>query len=518
MIAEVVSPAGLEPAIAIGRGRPPHEQLLEASWPGRDRSVGGSERARELAVTAGFLALAATLAVAAPAAGGMRVPFAAVVLAYAFAARVEFPIGNGSFVPTQVFLVAMFVVAPAQHVPLLVFTALVIAALVAAAQGAAGLDRLAFCGGDAIHSLGPALVLVLFAGGDATDAGALLILAAFAAQIVADLATSSLHELLTFRAPPQLHLRVMAEIWSVDAALGAVGLLAAAVAVQTPWAVLAPLPLVLVLAALAADRVRKIGAADERRMALDAERGRRQAVVGLLNRQIEFLQDVSHELRTPVTIARGHIDNVVRQERASPALMVSLTELERIDRIIERLLVLARAGEPAAFQPQCLDAETFLEDRFVRWSDTVPRPWQLGDLATGTLFADPDALDATLDALLENAVKHTGRSQLIGLSSRAEGGQLVIEVADGGSGIPEDALHRIFDRFARADSARNARVAGVGLGLAMVDAVAKAHGGRCSVESGPAGSTFTLRLPGFEPRDELSGFEPGDEEHRGARI
>ena len=96
---------------------------------------------------------------------------------------------------------------------------------------------------------------------------------------------------------------------------------------------------------------------------------------------------------------------------------------------------------------------------------------------------------------------------------------LVIEIADSGDGIPAESLGRIFDRFTRAGTAHNAQVGGVGLGLATVDAVARAHGGRCSVESTAAGSTFTLRLPGFEgystpgnqspKRAQSSGAEPG---------
>ena len=70
---------------------------------------------------------------------------------------------------------------------------------------------------------------------------------------------------------------------------------------------------------------------------------------------------------------------------------------------------------------------------------------------------------------------------------------------DEGCGVPPEALSRIFDRFARADSARTRAAGGVGLGLAITDAIAKAHGGGCSVTSTGAGSIFALRLPGFTP-------------------
>ncbi len=476
------------------------QELLEDTWPIRTRPIRGRELRLELGMTAVFLLAAAMLATAGDMTVDAPAVVAAVVVAYALAARVEFPIGTGFFIPTQLFLVPLFVVAPAQVVPLLVFAAFGLAAAGAAAAGAAKLDRVVFCAGDACHALGPAIVITAFASGDVTQAGLAVLVAAFLAQLVADFASSSFHELLSMRARPQVHLRVMLQTWGVDLALGTVGVLAALQALETPWAALAPMALLVLLRALAADRVRKIGAAHERLVALELERGRRRTATQLLERQVEFLQDVSHELRTPVTIARGHLENLRRAHGNSPESAVVLDELERIERIVERLLVLARSDQPETFSAQELDADAFLEDLFVRWSDTVPRPWQLGDVAAGTLIADCDALRAALDALIENAVKHTTLAQQVRLSSHIDARGLVIEVADTGGGIPAEELHQIFDRFTRAAADRDARIGGVGLGLATVDAVAKAHGGGCSVESSPEGSTFALWLPGFEPQ------------------
>ena len=76
-------------------------------------------------------------------------------------------------------------------------------------------------------------------------------------------------------------------------------------------------------------------------------------------------------------------------------------------------------------------------------------------------------------------------------------GHVAIDVADEGCGIPPEVLDRIFDRFARVDPSRARSHGGVGLGLAIVDAIVRAHGGRCTVRSSPEGSTFTLLLPGF---------------------
>jgi two-component system, OmpR family, sensor kinase len=219
----------------------------------------------------------------------------------------------------------------------------------------------------------------------------------------------------------------------------------------------------------------------------------------LLERQERFIQDASHELRTPVTIARGHLE-LVRREigDARPELDVALEELQRIDRIVDHLLLLATADQPDFLSREQIDLEAFLEDVFMRWSEVAPRSWRLAAGPAGTLSADPQRLRAALDALLENAVKYTELHAAIELRSRVgHHGEIVIEVRDEGSGVPSSALERIFDRFARADAARTRSAGGVGLGLAIVDAIAKGHGGRCTVTTPGKGSTFALWLPRF---------------------
>jgi signal transduction histidine kinase len=217
----------------------------------------------------------------------------------------------------------------------------------------------------------------------------------------------------------------------------------------------------------------------------------------LLERQERFLHDASHELRTPVTIARGHLEVLLGLRGGAPEVDVALDELERIERIVERLLLLAKADQPDFLMREEIDIEQFLEDVFMRWCEVAPRAWRLGPLPHGTLTADPEALRNALDALLENAVKYTEDSDTIELRARAHGREASIEVADEGCEILPEALERIFERFARADPARTRAQGGVGLGLAIVDTIAKAHGGRCTVSTSEGGSTFTLYLPGF---------------------
>jgi len=178
-------------------------------------------------------------------------------------------------------------------------------------------------------------------------------------------------------------------------------------------------------------------------------------------------------------------------------LDVALDELARSERISSRLLLLAKAERPDFLRVERIDVEAFVEEVFARWSDVTPRSWRLGALAAGTVLADEEALRTALDALVENAVKYTGPSEWIELRATAGGGELVIEVRDGGLGVPAEALEHIFDRFARADDARTRAHGGAGLGLAIVSAIAQAHGGRCTAAALPRGTEFTLRLPGY---------------------
>jgi signal transduction histidine kinase len=214
----------------------------------------------------------------------------------------------------------------------------------------------------------------------------------------------------------------------------------------------------------------------------------------LLERQERFLHDASHELRTPVTIARGHLE-LLSRETDAPELVVALDELERMERIVDRLLLLAKVEQPDFVVLRDVEIDRFLEDVFMRWSEVAPRAWRLDLDVAGVARVDPEALRSALDALLENAVKYTEPRAGIALRGHAVGGEIVIEVADEGAGVPEEALGSIFDRFARADDARTRVQGGVGLGLAIVAAIARAHGGRCTVERREGQTVFSLALP-----------------------
>jgi signal transduction histidine kinase len=212
----------------------------------------------------------------------------------------------------------------------------------------------------------------------------------------------------------------------------------------------------------------------------------------LLEQEERLLHDVSHELRTPVTIARGHLELLGRRlgRAEQPELAVAFDELARIERIVDRLLLLAQAERPDFVSAASIRLVPFLEDVFMRWAEVAPRAWRLGEIL------DVTWIRAALDALLENAVQYTEDRARIELSARGEGHVVVISVADEGLGIASESLARVFERFARSDASRSRREGGAGLGLSLVAAVARAHGGTCTARSVVGrGSVFELRIP-----------------------
>jgi two-component system, OmpR family, sensor kinase len=221
-----------------------------------------------------------------------------------------------------------------------------------------------------------------------------------------------------------------------------------------------------------------------------------------LERQRDFVRDASHELRTPITIARGHAE-LIRDAHGDGQMTrdadVVLDELHRLSRLSERLLILASSGHPGFLRRRQVFVEPLIEETFSRWRSTFSRKWEMRVEAEGTLQADEERLRIALDALLENAVKSTTSKDRVTVRMWAHADCAVFEVADTGEGIPDDRLPRIFDRFARTDGGRARRAGGTGLGLSIVKAIVEAHGGEVDASSAlGAGSTFRMRLPGFQ--------------------
>lgn len=236
-----------------------------------------------------------------------------------------------------------------------------------------------------------------------------------------------------------------------------------------------------------------------RRITVDHERhlvGKENA--RLLSAQRRLLQDASHYLRTPITIALTHAELLARDLTGRTELhdvQMVIAEMTRLRRLSERLLVIAAAEDPDFLHLEPVALDEFAIDTIRRWQPTAPRGWQFGRLDAVTIWADLERLGLAVDALLENAVKHTSDDDVIQMSFfRGEDGTIRVIVSDTGSGIPASELPYVFDRFRTGSNTRGTR--GTGLGLALVRAVAKAHGGDARVRSAPGeGSEFELVLP-----------------------
>ena len=243
---------------------------------------------------------------------------------------------------------------------------------------------------------------------------------------------------------------------------------------------------------------RKLAAEHESRLAEHESRMVGEENARLLATQRRFLQDASHQLRTPITIALGHAELLARAlvgRQEGHDIQVVLGELNRLRRIAERLLVIAAAEGPEFLRLEPVALDSFTMEILRRWRPTANRRWQVGRLDKATVQADRERLSLAVDALLENAVRHTADDDVIKLSVVAGpvGAPVRMIVADGGQGIRPELLRHIFDRFRSGDSGHPR---GTGLGLALVRAVARAHGGEVEVHSTPGhGSEFELLLP-----------------------
>jgi signal transduction histidine kinase len=199
------------------------------------------------------------------------------------------------------------------------------------------------------------------------------------------------------------------------------------------------------------------------------------------------------------------------QERRDIEVVVG--ELARLRGLSRRLLLIAAAEDPDFLRPEPVVLDIFLREVFRRWQPTAARNWQLGPLCPATVQADRERLALAVDALLENAVQHTRAGDTIGISLECDAPALsaAIVIADGGSGIEQAGLAHIFGRFRTGSASHDG---GTGLGLALVESVARGHHGEVRVHSELGhGSRFELVLPALAAPG--SGAEPGPEPAQG---
>jgi signal transduction histidine kinase len=216
-------------------------------------------------------------------------------------------------------------------------------------------------------------------------------------------------------------------------------------------------------------------------------------------RQRGFVSDASHELRSPLTAIRGQIEVLAREPEPDAASVkrveaVALTELGRVERLVEQMLALARLDEGVGPALLAVDAAVFLRESIA----AAPGAATAGAIAAGRIDLDPDMVARVVRNLVENARRHAGPEGTVTVSSIADGERLRVDVDDDGPGIAPDERERIFDRFHRSDAARARSSGGSGLGLAIARSIVEAHGGRIRAEASPLeGARVSFELPGL---------------------
>jgi two-component system, OmpR family, sensor kinase len=223
--------------------------------------------------------------------------------------------------------------------------------------------------------------------------------------------------------------------------------------------------------------------------------------------QQRFVNDAGHELRTPITIVRGHLELLEDDpEDREATLALVMDELDRMARIVNDLLTLAKWEQPDFLTPAPFEVGTLVDDVLAKASALGPRNWQLDAFSDDSIVADRQRITQALMQLAQNAVEHTADGDEIGLGVFVGDGQVRFWVRDTGPGIPFEEQAHVFDRFYRAGGER--RSDGAGLGLSIVQAIAGAHGGKLELSSVPgSGATFTVVLPGAPAEKSRGGEE-----------
>jgi signal transduction histidine kinase len=230
-------------------------------------------------------------------------------------------------------------------------------------------------------------------------------------------------------------------------------------------------------------------------LALAGERDRTEQLRELDEMKDRFLSAVSHELRTPITICRGHLEVLgegadEREVRAVKAMCVS--ELALLGRLVEDLTTLAWADDRALLRVESLPLDGFLHDMAAKAEAILGgRARVVSGIGDATLRADPQRLTQALVNLLQNAADHAKGDGPVCLRVRAGPSSWRFEVDDDGGGLPPGDEQMVFEPFSTGSSR-----GGMGLGLAIVRGIARAHGGEAGAVNRPGhGVTFWIRIP-----------------------
>ena len=208
--------------------------------------------------------------------------------------------------------------------------------------------------------------------------------------------------------------------------------------------------------------------------------------------QQRFLDDAGHELRTPLTVVRGHLEllDASDPQDVGQTRDLVLDELDRMSRLVDDLIVLAKAGRPDFVRTRATDLDRLVLDIVDKADALGRRRWTVDALSGRTATLDPQRITQAMLQLAVNAVQHTAEGDEIGMGAAIGNGALRLWVRDSGPGVAPGDAEWIFERF--RSSGR-----GSGLGLSIVTSIATAHAGTVSVgDASGGGAVFTVTLPG----------------------
>ena len=215
------------------------------------------------------------------------------------------------------------------------------------------------------------------------------------------------------------------------------------------------------------------------------------------NSQRRFVSDASHELRSPITTIRQHAEvALAHPDRVTAAELaeVVLAEQQRMHRLVEDLLLLARVDEHVPLTRAAVDLDDLAFEEGHRLRSTTSKRVDTSGVNAVRVQGDADALRRMLRNVAENAVRHASSRVDVTLVERGE--EVVLTIDDDGPGIPATERARVLQRFVRLDEARSRDEGGSGLGLSIVDEVVRAHGGSMSIEQSPlGGARIVITLP-----------------------
>jgi two-component system, OmpR family, sensor kinase len=218
-----------------------------------------------------------------------------------------------------------------------------------------------------------------------------------------------------------------------------------------------------------------------------------------LARERRFVSDASHELRTPLASLRTELELALRRYRSHEELEAALRsaaeETDRLSQLAEDLLVLARAhdGHLPVRRERLSAAEVFagVRERYARRAQQAGRALEVRAPAEAVLIGDRLRVEQALGNLVENALRY-GQGRIL-LEAVSVDGRIELHVKDEGSGFPTGFVGEAFEPFTRSDESRSSQ--GAGLGLAIVDVIARAHGGSAHAANGLGGADVWLALP-----------------------